>query len=66
MKGRLAKEVGLAGEQDDEIDEEDEDRRTTNKGASGRTREKKRNPFIKYECEVKKTALEHEEDENDN
>ena len=57
-------EVGLGGEQDDHM-EEDEQVRTGKKGGRGRNRSKKRNPFIADECEVAKRGREEDDEEED-
>ena len=56
-------EVGLGGEQDDHM-EEDEQVRTSMKGGHGRKRAKKRNPFIADECDVSKRGREEDDEED--
>ena len=57
-------EVGLGGEQEDEM-EDDEEICTSMKGGHGRKRAKKRNPFIADECDVSKRGREDDEEEDD-
>ena len=61
---RGMEEVGLGGEQDDEM-EQDEEARTSKKWGSGRKRGKNRNRFIKDEYDVSKRAREDDEHEDD-
>ena len=57
-------QVGLRGDQADEMEEHEEVRTSQKRGSVSR-RAKKRNHFIKDECEVGKRAGEDAEDDGD-